>query len=653
MCGIAGFVGSSGAMRDALAAAINPMVASLAHRGPDGQGIWIDEGTGVALGHRRLAILDLSAQGAQPMRSADGRFTIAYNGEIYNHEELRRDLDALGAVPHWRGHSDTEVMLAAIAHWGLSSAITRFVGMFAFALWDARERALHLARDRLGEKPLYYGRMRKSLLFGSELKALRRHPEWRGTIDRRALALFIRHGYVPAPLSIYDGIRKVVPGTILTFASPAHEPVCHTYWSASKIAQRAQAEQFTGSDEDACEALDRLLRQATREQMVADVPVGAFLSGGIDSSCVTALMQAQNQNPVRTFTIGFEEREYNEAEYARRVATHLGTDHTELFVTARDALAVIPKLASIYDEPFADSSQIPTFLVSQLTRQHVTVSLSGDGGDELFGGYTRYLRALTIRRSLHRLPPAVRGALRRALMTTSTEALDLALAPLRMIAPARYKRRLTGNFLQQVASRTLVNDVDQLYLQLMSHWQNPLEVTLAEAEAATVLNDPSMRPQVDDFLSRMMVLDLLSYLPDDLLVKVDRASMAVGLESRAPFLDHRVVEFALRLPPSMKVRGREGKWLLRKLLDRYVPRPLVDRPKMGFAVPLAQWLRGPLRDWATGMLDPVRIAREGYFRPQTVAQYWGDHLLGVADHSARLWNLLVFQAWHEAQPVSQ
>ena len=587
-----------------MADTLRGMAAALVHRGPDDAGEWIDAERGVAIGFRRLSIIDLSPTGHQPMLSASGRYVATLNGEIYNFEELRRELpDA------WRGHSDTEVMLAAFEAWGVGRAVERFNGMFAIAVWDREARWLHLVRDRMGVKPLYYGFAGDSFVYGSELKALRRHPGFNARIDRRAVELYLRYMYVPAPSTIYEGIYKLMPGTILTFDPATRGTQTTEYWSARDAATRGVQHRFRGSEEDAARELETLLRDAVRLRMVADVPIGVFLSGGVDSSAVTALMQAESASPVRSFSIGFEDDEFNEAHHAAAVARHLGTSHTELTVTERDALDVIPRLPSMYDEPFADSSQIPTHLVSALARKHVTVSLSGDGGDELFGGYRRYFLGQRMLRGFKLLPPPLRVGV----------GLALGAVP--------------GHRVAKVARTLRANDADRLYSELVSHWP-----TSEESVAA----DRSTWPRLADPVERMMYVDQVSYLPDDILVKVDRASMAVSLESREPLLDYRLVEFAWTLPLSMKVRGGKGKRVLRRVLYRYVPEALIERPKMGFGIPLGRWLRGPLRQWAESLLEPKGLQ---YVDASAVRAVWDEHLRGKRDWNFHLWAVLMLHAW--------
>ena len=570
------------------------------------------------------------------------RYVIVFNGEIYNHAELRAAL----ASADWRGHSDTETLLEAIARWGLAAALQRSAGMFALALWDRAQRVLHLARDRIGEKPLYYGRLGRTLVFASELKALRAHAAWRGEVDRGALALLLRHNCIPAPHSIYLGIRKLMPATILSLrADGSADETC--YWSAGEAARRGVSEPFAGSEADAADELERLLSLSVGRQMVADVPLGAFLSGGIDSSVVVALMQAQSAHPVNTFTIGFDEPGYDEAGHARAVAGHLGTRHCELYVSPRQAMDVIPRLPELYDEPFSDSSQIPTFLVAQLARRQVAVSLSGDGGDELFGGYNRYTVGARLWRNTGWLPRGLRRAAAAAIDAVPPAGWDALFAVFAGLLPSRLRHARPGEKLHKLAGILAAADADDIYRRLVSHWQHPSSVLIRGTEPATVLTDGGNRAMLPDFTQRMMFLDLVSYLPDDILVKVDRAAMAVSLETRVPMLAHELVEFAWRLPLSMKIRGGEGKWLLRQVLYRHVPRALVERPKMGFGVPIDAWLRGPLRDWAEALLDEGRLRREGYFNARPIRAKWLEHLSGRRNWQYLLWDVLMFQAWLE------
>lgn len=630
------------------------MARTIAHRGPDDSGLWVDEAAGVALGHRRLSILDLSPAGHQPMVSASGRYVIAFNGEIYNHLELRADLEKTNAggtaAMAWRGHSDTETLLAAIEAWGITATLKKCVGMFAFALWDCSERTLNLARDRMGEKPLYYGWQGREFLFGSELKALRAHPTFCGEVDRDVLALYLRYNYVPTPYSIYRNIFKLPPGAFATLAardSPGVTPRLTFYWRVMDAAARSVREEL--DDVTARDELDAILRRAIAGQQVADVPLGAFLSGGIDSSTVVALMQAQSSRPVKTFTIGFHEKGYNEAAHAKAVARHLGTEHTELYVTPEQAMAVIPRLPELYDEPFADASQIPTFLVAQLARQHVTVSLSGDGGDELFGGYNRYFWAARIWSGLGFAPYAIRTGLAAALKSLSPAVWSRLFGMAGFMLPARLRYANSGDKLHKLAEILPARSPEEVYYFLVSQWKHPSQLVRGAIEPPTVLTTPEVWPALGNFASRMMYLDQMSYLPDDILVKVDRASMGVSLETRVPMLDHRLVEFAWRLPLRMKIRDGQGKWLLRQLLYRHVPKALIERPKMGFGVPIEHWLCGPLREWAEDLLSTQRLVQEGYFNPVPIREKWQEHLSGRRNWAHYLWAVLMFQSWLERQ----
>jgi len=645
MCGIAGFFESSrNRSVDECEAIARRMVPALAHRGPDDEGTWTDAEAGVTLGHRRLAILDLSAEGHQPMHSVDGRYVLTFNGEIYNFQQLRRELENIGHG--FRGHSDTEVMLAAFCQWGFLPAVKRFVGMFAFALWDRAEGRLHLARDRAGEKPLYYGWAGEAFVFGSELKALRLHPRWRGRVDRRALALLVRHGYVPAPHCIYEDIYKLPPGCALTLTLEQNRdrktaaPV--PYWSAPSIAEAGAAHPFAGNEQEATDRLLALLQQSVAEQMVADVPIGAFLSGGIDSSLVVAIMQSQSRRPIKSFSIGFEQEDFNEAHFARAVARHLGTDHTELYIQSREAREVIPELPCIYDEPFADVSQIPTAILCRLARAHVKVSLSGDGGDELFGGYNRYQKAERLWKVINRIPPPVRK-LARHLKSVAGTGLNMPVTS----GPVRHMLNRLWN-LSDVLS---VSTDRSLYQMLMSPNRDSRAWLRKTRESEFQHDSLPTWGRLPELSRRMMCLDLVSYLPDDILVKVDRAAMAVGLETRIPLLDHRIIEFAWSLPSSFKQKRNRGKWLLRQILYQYVPPALVDRPKRGFGAPIAEWLRGPLRDWAEDLLGATRLRQEGFLEPRVIREKWQEHLSSKRDWSAGLWYVLMFQAWLDQQKV--
>ncbi|MPM43180.1 Asparagine synthetase [glutamine-hydrolyzing] 1 [bioreactor metagenome] len=641
MCGICGFFDPSGnTIREAMLPVVGSMASRMVHRGPDEEGTWCDPEAGLALGHRRLSIIDLTPTGCQPMESFCGRYVIVFNGEIYNFMDIRRKLER-ESVP-FRGRSDTEVVLAAVSVWGVRRTLESMVGMFAFALWDKRERRLTLARDRMGEKPLYYSLMGTTFLFASELKAMKAHPSWHWSIDRGALALFIRHNYIPAPWSIYEGVFKLPPATMLTVGAEeltrsATLPDPQEYWSLRSVMQEGIASPFAEDEEEVALRLEHLLLDSVKGQMMADVPLGAFLSGGIDSSTVVALMQSLSTRPVKTFTIGFREDKYNEAEHAKAVARHLGTDHTELYVTSEEAMSVISKLPSLYDEPFADSSQIPTYLVSQLARRHVTVSLSGDAGDELFAGYGRYMTANARWEKLQRLPALLRKGIGQLFSGVSVERWEAILNPI--------LGERCGIKAQKLFEILADGTPERFYRVLVSQWNAPSTFVIGGNEPLTALTDESNALPGADFFRRMQYLDMLSYLPDDILVKVDRAAMGVSLESRVPFLDYRVVEFAARLPLAMKVEGNTGKRVLRKVLYKYVPKELLERPKMGFGVPVAEWLRGPLREWANDLLDPAKMKQESWLNSESVQGKWKAHLTGKADWSGLLWSILMFQAW--------
>lgn len=656
MCGFAGFMGGvavHGQFFDDVL--IQRMANTIMTRGPDDAGYWGDSECRIGLGHRRLSIVDLSPAGHQPMVSGGGRYVIAFNGEIYNHLDCRAALAMTGASVGWRGHSDTETLLAGFDAWGIQGTVERCIGMFAFAVWDKQARTLTLGRDRLGEKPLYYGwqgqGQHATFLFGSELKALKAHPAFAAGIDRNALCLLMRHNYIPSPYSIYQGIAKLGAGCLLTVSMAKPEPNVVRYWSAAAVAVAGCATPFAGTPEQAVDALEVLLKSAVQQQMMADVPLGAFLSGGIDSSTIVALMQAQSSRPVKTFTIGFNEEGYNEAVHAKAVAAHLGTEHTELYVTPQQALDVIPRLPTLYCEPFSDSSQIPTFLVSQLARQQVTVSLSGDAGDELFCGYNRYLMVNKLWQKLSVLPTGSRRLAGRGLKALSPSKWNALLGPVQGLLPGSLRQANLGEKLHKAAGVLASASVDALYLGLVSHWDDPASVVIGGQEPPTLLTGNAPQLSGLDDIQRMMALDTLTYLSDDILVKVDRAGMGVSLEGRVPFLDHRVVEFAWSLPQSMKLRDGVGKWALRQVLYRHVPKELVERPKMGFGVPIGEWLRGPLRAWAEELLDEVRLRREGFFYPAPIRQKWAEHLSGSRNWQYHLWDVLMFQAWLEENPA--
>jgi asparagine synthase (glutamine-hydrolysing) len=645
MCGMVGIWTSKTINKGIL----NKAVRSLAHRGPDDSDSWFDESAGLGLGFVRLSIQDLSLAGHQPMHSACGRYLIAFNGEIYNHLALREQIGE--HAPAWRGHSDTETLLACFIAWGVKKTLKATVGMFAIALWDRQEKKLVLARDRMGEKPLYYGYVGGAFVFASELKALSGLPGFSGDIDRGALALLMRHNYIPAPHSIYQGLYKLLPGMWLEMSADAalrqSLPSPQLYWSAVEAAFASVNNPLTfASDEQAVNALETELVSAIAGQMAADVPLGAFLSGGVDSSAVVALMQAQSKRPVKTFSIGIKDESYDEAIFARSVARHLGTEHTELYVSAEDSLGIIPRMSTLYDEPFSDSSQIPTFLVAQLARQKVTVSLSGDGGDELFGGYNRYTLASRTWERIDNIPLAMRRALSRIILGLSPTTLDRLCA---LAAPFIPKSRRWPALVDKLhKGAVLLNHKSstEFYRELVSHC-NPADIVLGANEPITHLS--GTLPSLFAFTEQMMLLDTISYLPDDILVKLDRASMAVSLETRVPLIDHRVFEFAWRLPMQYKIRDGTSKWLLRQVLYKYVPRELIERPKMGFSVPIDNWLRGPLRGWAESLLDESRLRQEGYFNSARIVQKWQEHQSGKRNWQYLLWNVLMFQTWLQDQ----
>ncbi len=644
MCGIVGILSTD---RDFVSEIANISYA-LFHRGPDDQGSWCNVDNGIGLAHTRLSIVDLTQAGHQPMHSADGRYVITFNGEIYNHLELRAELEKSGHTRIWSGHSDTETLLAGFDAWGIAGTVKKTVGMFAFAVWDKQICSLTLGRDRLGEKPLYYGWQGDTFLFGSELKVLKAHSVFRGDIDRNVLTLLLRHNCIPAPYSIYKGIHKLLPGTLLTVSLRNRDAQPERYWDARKVVMDGLAHPFMGSPDEAVDALDKLLRVAVAQQMTADVPLGAFLSGGVDSSAIVALMQVQSSRPIRTFTIGFHEENVNEAEHAKAVARHLGTDHTELYVSDQQAMDVILRLPNLYCEPFADSSQIPTFLVSQLARQHVTVSLSGDGGDELFGGYNRYVLGQKLWRKLSSLPVGVRQGIAKMISSVSPKMWDRLLGPVQKLLPLGLAQANVGDKVHKGAGVMSARSPADLYSLLVSHWTSPSELVINGIEPPTVLTDINLQPQTDHFIHQMMALDMLTYLPDDILTKVDRAAMGVSLETRVPLLDHRVVEFAWQLPQNYKLCNGVGKWPLRQVLYKYVPKELIERPKLGFGIPLGNWLRGPLREWAEELLDESRLKREGFFYPAPIRKKWQEHLSGRRNWQHHLWVVLIFQAWLES-----
>ena len=623
---------------------------AIQHRGPDDSGVWADDKAGIALAHRRLSVIDISPAGHQPMHSACGRYVLVFNGAIYNHFALRAELLKAGSEITWRGHSDTETLLAGFSAWGVKATLYRAVGMFAFALWDKGERCLTLGRDRFGEKPLYYGwagsKSIKAFIFGSELKALRAYPRFNNSINRGALALYMQHCTVPAPHSIYEDIFKLQPGCVLTLRASKladRSLLIQPYWKLTDVVRQGQRNMIS-NEADALSLLDATLRESVGQQAVADVPLGAFLSGGIDSSLIVALMQAQSARPVQTFTVGFDEAGFDESPHALAVARHLGTDHHEIRVTPDDARSVIPLLPQLYDEPFADSSQIPTYLVCKAARQNVTVALSGDAGDELFGGYNRYFWAERIWKQIAWLPLPLRQAFGAAIQQIPSGAWD----GLGGILPGSHGIARLGDKAYKMAHRMkTVKSLDDLYRSLVTEWPLDINIVKGATSLATQLDNVNLVEGLCDAEHRMMLWDSLTYLPDDILTKVDRAAMGVSLETRVPFLDHRVAELAWRLPLNMKIRKGVGKWALRQVLYNYVPRQLIERPKAGFGIPVGQWLRGPLRDWAEALLDERRLEQEGYLNPKPIREIWQQHLTGRHDWTVRLWTVLMFQAWLE------
>ena len=656
MCGISGFIGLGIERRtEVLLSTVRNMADRLEHRGPDDSGVWVDAQVGLALGHRRLSIIDVSSRGRQPMESSCGRFVITYNGEIYNFLALRKELESTGH--RFRGHSDTEVLIETIAAQGVELAVRQCHGMWAFALWDRQSRTLALSRDRIGKKPLYYGWTGKDFLFASELKAFHAHPGFQRNIDRDAVALLLKYGYVPSPYSIYRGVWKLPPAVVLTMSATTLERGgdytdiarnIRPYWSARAVAEEGIKAPVHLEAHEAVQHLDRVLSQSVARRMIADVPLGAMLSGGIDSSAVVALMQKQSATPIRTFSIGFHEPGYNEAHDAKAVASHLKTEHTELYVTPREAMAVIPKLPILYDEPFADYSQIPTYLLSELARKHVTVCLSGDGGDEVLGGYNRYVWGMDLWNRMRVIPKGVRRGIGTLLNGLSSDRVDATVSFLNRFLPKRARQVGAGDKLHKAAAILQAESLDDMYHGFVSRWSDPASVVLGSTEPHTVLTDTDQWAHLGHFAETMMFLDQVTYLPEDILVKVDRASMGVGLEVRAPLLDDRVVEFAWRIPLSMKIRDGKGKWLLRQVVQQYVPEALIERPKMGFGIPIDTWIRGPLRDWAEDLFDVTRLRQGGFFDPVAVREKWEEHCAGRRNWQHALWSVLMFQGWYEA-----
>ena len=655
MCGITGIFGNL--REENLSKAVSEMTKTLSHRGPDDKGIWIDAANKIALGHRRLSIIDLSSAGHQPMASPCGRFNVIFNGEIYNHLKLRELLNSQNNTHHWSGHSDTETLVTAFSQWGVEKTLDQLVGMFAVAIWDAHEKELTLIRDRFGEKPLYYGWSDGVFLFGSELKALRKYKGFNNQIDRNVLSLYMQYMYVPNPYSIFENVYKLEPGCILKmdmtalnqppkeipFAPFESQGLSIMQWYAlSDVAKNGQKD-LVKDENEAVELLEKTLTESVQSQLITDVPLGAFLSGGVDSSVIVSLMQKLSSSPVKTFTIGFEESAFNEAIYAKDVARHLGTDHHELYVTANDAIDVIPSLPALYDEPFADSSQIPTYLVSKMARQNVAVSLSGDAGDELFGGYNRYIWGARVWNKVKWMPPGFRSVLGGVIQKIPISVWD----GFGNSFPNKYKTSLMGDKAYRMANRLrTIRNLDDMYQSLVTEGYKEESLVIGDDPVLiTKLDNYDIVSDINSSEQRMMLWDALTYLPDDILTKVDRAAMGVSLETRVPFLDHRVVELAWKMPLDVKIRNGVGKWPVRQVLYKYVPKELIERPKAGFAVPVGQWMRGPLREWASDLLDEKRIQREGYFNPKLVQQLWDQHLSGNYDWTPRLWAILMFQSW--------
>ena len=648
MCGLSGFLDNNlSRSSESLKALSHKMCSTLVNRGPDDFGSWVDQKSGIAMSHRRLAIQDTSLAGHQPMVSRSSRYVIVYNGEIYNYRILRRELKKTGYI--FSGQSDTEVLLAAIEIWGLNMALSKFIGMFAFALWDRSNRELYLARDRVGEKPLYYGFFGNVLLFGSELKALEIHDSFIKKINRDAISLLLRYNYIPAPYSIYDNVYKVKPGTFLAI-KPQKQKISiteHVYWSFRNIVKRERPNNKINNYEEAMLSVKDTLTESIRGQMIADVPLGAFLSGGIDSSLVVSIMQSLSSNRIKTYTIGFDYSEHNEAYDAKSIANYLGTEHTELYVTASQALDVIPKIPNIFDEPFADSSQIPTYLISELARTDVTVSLSGDGGDELFGGYNRYHQGYSTWKNLSRMPYPINYICSEIIHSINPDKWNILYNYLGKYIANRKDHKNIGDKLYKMADIVKINNPQDMYSSLISFWSNTEEVVLNSSEPMSIPRDYDNWIGSLDDRENMMFLDTISYLPDDILTKVDRSSMAVSLESRAPFLNHSVIELSQRVPIEMKIKNGQGKWILRNILNDFIPSNLIDRPKTGFGIPIAEWLRGPLKEWAESLIDSSRLKDDGYFNPALITDMWKKHISKNRNYGHHLWSILMFQAWLE------
>jgi asparagine synthase (glutamine-hydrolysing) len=646
MCGISGFIDNSKSLSDeSLHNVSRKMSDTLQNRGPNDSGSWVDSKSGIAMSHRRLAILDVSSAGHQPMESKSGRYVIVYNGEIYNYRILRHELEKSGYS--FNGHSDTEVLLGAVEVWGLDEALNKFTGMFSFALWDKKYKQLHLARDRIGEKPLYYGVFGEKILFGSELKALEVHDSFIKNINRNAIALLLRYNYIPAPHSIYENVYKIKPGTLITIRTEKNKLTINesVYWSLKNIVTNEDVNNKILIFDDAKSVLKKSLVDSVNNQMIADVPLGAFLSGGIDSSLVVSIMQSLSTRPVKTFTIGFDEHEYNEADDAKLIANYLGTEHTELYVSSSQALDVIPKLPYIYDEPYADSSQIPTYLVSMLAKSEVTVSLSGDGGDELFGGYNRYHKGYDLWKRFSRMPNIANNITSSIIRSFTPDKWNTLFRYMKKFISNEKRYKNIGDHLYKVADIISKNNPQDMYLSVASFWNNTDNIVLNSSEPMIFSKEQVNWFKHLDDRENMMYLDTISYLPDDILTKVDRSSMAVSLEARTPFLDHRVVELSWQIPINMKINDGKGKWILRKILEDYIPVELIDRPKMGFGAPIGKWLRGPLKEWAESLINDVRLKQEGYFDPVSVANMWEQHINGSRNWGYHLWSILMFQAW--------
>lgn len=648
MCGITGFYSKNLSSFDKI---IFEMTSAIYHRGPDGINFFKDESSGIAFGHQRLSILDLSMAGSQPMKSNSGRFIITYNGEIYNHLEIRKELKEINSNIIWKSNSDTETLLEACEFWSVEKTLEKIVGMFAFSLWDKKNRTLYLARDRMGEKPLYFGWQgegkNKSFIFGSELKALKNHPEFSGQINRRAIAFQLRHNYIPDPYSIYKDIYKLLPGHYLKLTEndliKNRLPNTKIYWSIIKKAIDGSNNKLQSSEDKIKNDLENKLKLSVKQKMISDVPLGAFLSGGIDSSTIVALMQSQSNRPVKTFTIGFNEVEFNEAKYAKKIAKHLGTDHTELYFSSDKALEVIPKLPIIYDEPFSDNSQIPSFILSQLTKQSVKVTLSGDGGDELFCGYNRYNSTLNLSRNLDHIPIFLRKTL-----AFAAKKLPKDLDKLIKFIPGVNEQINFGRKMHKSINALEANNISELYYLLFSQWQNLNDVLINNEEPENYFSKSKIELSQLNDLEKMMLIDQITYLPNNILVKIDRASMSSSLETRVPFLDHKLIEYVWKIPQQLKFKNNEGKWILKQILNKYVPKNLTNRPKMGFGIPLGAWLSGPLKDWAENLLDEKRLLQEGYFNPKLIRNKWREHLTNKNNWEYDLWNVLMFQAWLDA-----